>query len=66
MLKENNINETKLQTILLTKVLNSMSDEEFSAVAKLSLTNKQQFRSLIKQKMVEKIKYLIIKSEDEL
>ena len=70
MLNEIYIKQSKniqnLNYLLLQKALKNMNDEEFSALAKLSVTDEKLFNKIIIQAIVNEFSSLIINIENNL
>ena len=59
-------NIQNLNYLLLQKALKNMNDEEFSALAKLSVTDEKLFNKIIIQAIVNEFSTLIINIENNL
>ena len=59
-------NIQNLNYLLLQKALKNMNDEEFSALAKLSVTDEKLFNKIIIQAIVNEFSTLIVNVENNL
>ena len=59
MLEEQKINEQNLNTIFLETIFHRMNDEEFSALAKLSINNNKLFyKTVINKILIEQKNFI--------